>query len=846
MCGKENPAEAEACQFCGAILPLTPAAAPPGNGSEDESWLGRLRRNSTEEPESGQGASSGEAPAEDWLERIRKRSAEDRASLFGAEEPEEKTPEWMQGLDGIGGGAEGEPAPEGEDEDWLARLQAAHPVPFSEPPAFTASESTDATKPPAFTTPEPQQQAGEDDETAEWLRSLESRQVSPAAGLLAEDEDETEGEASAIPPGEAGEQPPPTSEELPPPGPDWLTSPDSGSQPASPDAEIPDWLGSPPTSQTPAARPFSIGTGELPEWLGTGGSSDDETESTPPSTPRKERGLEDLGAGIAAAAMPIPGGADEDLPEWLASAQVPPSEGEDEDWFKNFVAGKIKQETDLSGGELPTPADDLSALPDWLGAETQPGKAESGIAAPGEKEPATPAEYLPDWLRTVEVQGPPTDLPTAPAFTFEGDKNGEAPSISPFASEDIPDWLTPAADDTSSEREGGVTLEPADLPGWLQAMRPIEAVAPLEITIEDDQQVVKAGPLAGLRGILPAEDYATHYRKPPVYSARLQATEKQRESAALLEHILAEEKRPRLAGTERTRAPRRLVRLVVGVLLILALLIPLLAGSASAPLPSLYAPAPLTQFHNILSALPQGAPVLLAVEFDPGFSGEMRYAAAPVLEQLVMAQARLALISSVATGPVLAQNLMDQALDNLARRYNQGDLHYLVENRIVNLGYLAGGVASLQEFASRPQQAARYGWNADPAAPSWDDPVLQGVGSLSDFRAVIVITDSPDTARAWVEQVQPVLGSTPLLVISSAQAAPLIQPYSASGQVQGMLSGLVGGVTYAQLAAPPGSGASYWNAYQVGLLIMIAFIVAGAALQFLTVLLARRKSKPGA
>ena len=186
----------------------------------------------------------------------------------------------------------------------------------------------------------------------------------------------------------------------------------------------------------------------------------------------------------------------------------------------------------------------------------------------------------------------------------------------------------------------------------------------------------------------------------------------------------------------------------------------------------------------------------------------------------------------------MAQSLISQTLldrPDLAAKYS-------VSNSVVNLGYLPGGGASLQEFASAPRQAAQYGFKAgvDPNSP-WLQPVVQNIQDVSQFSMVMVLTDSLDSGRAWIEQVQPALKTTPLMMVVSAQTAPLIQPYVDSGQVKAMISGLAGGTAYQQYLKTAVNSLGDWNAYTYGLLIMVAFILLGIVLQIGTFLFFHRK-----
>jgi hypothetical protein len=75
---------------------------------------------------------------------------------------------------------------------------------------------------------------------------------------------------------------------------------------------------------------------------------------------------------------------------------------------------------------------------------------------------------------------------------------------------------------------------------------------------------------------------------------------------------------------------------------------------------------------------------------------------------------------------------------------------------------------------------------------------LENINALADFTLVVVITDDPDVARSWIEQVEPELDDTPLIMVLSAQAKPLVYPYftSVPKQVNGIVSGVVGGAFY--------------------------------------------------
>jgi hypothetical protein len=124
---------------------------------------------------------------------------------------------------------------------------------------------------------------------------------------------------------------------------------------------------------------------------------------------------------------------------------------------------------------------------------------------------------------------------------------------------------------------------------------------------------------------------------------------------------------------------------------------------------------------------------------------------------------------------------------------------------------------------------------------------LQGIQKLSDFAAVIILTDNADTGRNWIEQAGPRLGSTPMLMIISAQAEPMIRPYFDSGQLKGLVSGLSEAKIYEQANQSLGPthqfglDNQYWDSFSIGMLVAELLIVAGVVLGVLIDWRARHK-----
>jgi len=516
---------------------------------------------------------------------------------------------------------------------------------------------------------------------------------------------------------------------------------------------------------------------------------------------------------------------EEELPNWMSlqneimgeEAEISPEQlpgGE-------FVVDEAEQE--------PSPemesAFEATMDSSFAASEALDAAAEAEAATEDEK---VPPEISPDEARTdMPFKGEDLlawmhDLREEEIKKAEGEGSAEAP---PSKKEGIPDWFEEeeAASQEASEKEE--VLERGDLPTWLSAIRPIEAVIPEDIKQLDEKKVEQAGPLAGLRAVIPAQEDAIHYGKPPVYSVRLQVSEKQRAHAAMLEDILDAEGQAPAEKRKRKTKSQYILRLFIALVILAAAVLPYFdIAVGSIPL-NAGASSRLQAFSTTIDSIPQGATVLLGVDFAPGYSGEMNVVAGGVLARLMSRGIHIAVISTTPTGPALAEGLMDQTLSKMpdyAAQYAQPDWY-------INLGYLPGETASLKEFAQQPRQAVIYGMKAGLSnALVWDTAGLNGINKISDFSAVILVTENLENGRAWIEQVQPMMNDVPLLAASSAQSAPLLQPYVQSGQIQAILAGLPEGLVYGQQTQPAGSQDLAWSSYQNALLISILVILVGA------------------
>jgi hypothetical protein len=599
-------------------------------------------------------------------------------------------------------------------------------------------------------------------------------------------------------------------------------------------------------------------------WLNQFGGIPQPPETSQPAAPQEDLSwLNNLGAASepqsqdTAPNQPIPsqpfsvsedkGAAEEDL-SWLNNLGKPsepsqPVPEQDLSWL-NQLGGQPEplatppfasdeQDTEKVPPRQTAPLDRKKAEeaePDWL---------KRAIEAPSM--PA-PGDLSMDWFSGAEqVEREKTPPPAPQSSPFEADIFS-TPAAEPSAlsnqevdslfSVEMPDWLSqpesgptePAAgkaDDIQTESDE--SLAPVDLPSWVQAMRPMEAVITETAPSLSDQPAETQGPLAGLHGVIPIAPVGSSRRPKPV-SLTLQTSNEQQASALLLEQILGSETSPRTLMSAPVVTSQQWLRWALSGLFIFVLSAMIFIRSQIMPVTTDPAslPAQLSGLSNAVIGIPPNARVLVVIDYEPSLAGEMEAVGAPLLDQIVrLSQPNLSFISTSPNGAALAGRLL------ASRTMIEAGVQSL------NLGYLPGGSAGVLGFIETPGQLI-------PSA---------GVASFLDYSAVVLLTDQAESGRAWVEQLQNrkqvdlALTNQPLLVAASAQAGPLLQPYVSSGQITGMISGLADAARYELINnSRPGMARSYWDTFGAGLMMTVALLIIGGLWSLLTGMRARRVS----
>ncbi|MCS6993428.1 MAG: hypothetical protein NZP74_06295, partial [Anaerolineales bacterium] len=576
------------------------------------------------------------------------------------------------------------------------------------------------------------------------------------------------------------------------------------SAPTAAPSDVPDWLSSLQTAapEVPPSAPTAAPS-EVPDWLSGLQAAVPEAPSSAPTTAPSE------------------------VPDWLsglqtAAPETPPSVPPSAPSPKPFPTGTLRELGALSEPES------SAEVPDWLAGLT------GGTAFSFSSETASVQEKPAEPVATPQPELPDLSNASTPS-PFSA---SETPSIDSLLM-DIPDWLagfTPSPETSPSEPAAPeqTDLQPVELPSWVQAMRPVETMLTGVDAAEAGEEAEQQGPLAGLRSVLPSVPGVLEIRKPKPYPLKLQAGETQRTQAALLERLLSSETESKPVAAPEKVPLLRPLRWVLFGLLTLAVLLPAILGSRFLSVPELPTDpnAPFNRFYDTLSAtVPNDALVLVVTDYPPGFAGELEQAAVPVVTHLMRKNARLTFLSTSPLSMEMGERLLQKSRAVYARNGQQPP-SYVVGQQYLFLGYLPGGAAGVKGFAEQPQKMTGVD---SVSGDLWQTDMLRDkVTDLSGFDVVLVITDDPDNGRLWIEQTAGRIGNTPLLMVTSAQAGPLIQPYAASGQLDGLVIGLEGGALYEKRDSQPGQvypghiKALYWDGFGAAWSIALLAILFGA------------------
>ena len=392
--------------------------------------------------------------------------------------------------------------------------------------------------------------------------------------------------------------------------------------------------------------------------------------------------------------------------------------------------------------------------------------------------------------------------------------------------DDLPDWLTAEVDANSNQLDdtrpeemqmpsaGDATLEPGHLPAWLQAIKPrVLTGKPRRLSRIGDGDSTSRQAAAGGEDLLDTLHAPVSEILQPGVPGGIKISEAQARNVELFSNLLSPQGSPvqkqSVGAIKGARRP--LVRSLVIILLLLSVLVPLFDPDGSGVQPVLF-PAEVVDTFLVLQGMPDAKPVLVVSQFEPGLAGELRLVIRPVLEDLVSRSVPLVVVSTNPTSYAILQDEFAKiALDGFSAE-------------TVNLGYLPGGTIGMISLVDDLRQALPL---TTDLMPAWESEFTRNVDSLEDFGALLLVTDNAETSRGWIEQTGTSAATPPVIVLSSAQIAPMLQPYYASRQIDGFVAGINNSLVYGKIRQKPVSAVQLFGSFQLALLVSALIILIG-------------------
>jgi hypothetical protein len=519
----------------------------------------------------------------------------------------------------------------------------------------------------------------------------------------------------------------------------------------------------------------------------------------------------------------------DELPDWLKM------DGDDEK-LNEFLRKKDLYDSDIkpedSGETIPEEKIKEKEATPKLTEESVEHKKFPSWAGDDDSASAKGAQEIPEELQFLAGIDPDSTIgQTVDPFQIE-----EEEFIDDLFSEELPSWLT-----TASEEESALIIEdeisPGELPGWVEAMRPVVESTDMTGLSEDEDYIENYGPLAGIPSVLPAEAESApdteHAARKPL---DLTATKSHQEYVNLLRKLIGEEKKVKPIKKAAPVQTQRILRWLIAIILIITTGGTIIFGGTidtQLPPEGQITISGYGALYNQINELSDGQPVLIAFDYQPAATAEMHIAAASVVDHLMEQGTYLSFVSTQPTGPVLAEYFLTATQEKHGYKHNQ---------QYINLGYLPGESAGLVSFVIAPKKIIPLAFDGSNA---WGSPPLANVDSIGDFAMILVITDDPNTAKIWIEQVGTHLENTPLNMVVSAQVEPLIQPYfRASPQLlSGYVSGVIHSLNYEHLREQPNLANAAWLPFNIGIIITVGTMFIGGLANGVFSLFSRHRAR---
>ncbi|MCK5125080.1 MAG: hypothetical protein KAR42_02385 [candidate division Zixibacteria bacterium] len=260
-----------------------------------------------------------------------------------------------------------------------------------------------------------------------------------------------------------------------------------------------------------------------------------------------------------------------------------------------------------------------------------------------------------------------------------------------------------------------------------------------------------------------------------------------------------------------SKLDRRWVFLILAVVVIIALLVdfktPLRINKE------------VQSVYDFMEALEPGDYIQMSIDYDPGTIAEMHPMTYAILEQAFKKDVKVIITALSINGPGMAEKAMLDIMDSVRILYGK-ELVYGED--VAFLGYKPyPGIVILsmgQNYRiSFPQDY--YGTPVD------DLPIMKGIINYDDVKGVILITGTSGV-DFWISYANGRYDVELAVGLTGVMAADYYQ-YLRSGQIFGLMGGMLGAAEYELLVKKPGPAMEAMKVQVWAHIVIIVFIIIG-------------------
>lgn len=236
---------------------------------------------------------------------------------------------------------------------------------------------------------------------------------------------------------------------------------------------------------------------------------------------------------------------------------------------------------------------------------------------------------------------------------------------------------------------------------------------------------------------------------------------------------------------------------------------------------------------DVVEALPEGSPVLIAVDYDPGSEAELRPMLVATMRHLALRKCKIYILGLWPNGVPLTRDAIARVFVNEFK-----DQNMVYGRDYVYLGYKPGNESVIKVITTDLKRT----YPSDSAGKSLDEiPMTRDMRNIQDMKLIVSISAGTPGAKEWV-QYAAIPFKIPMIAGSTGVQANQLFPYYPN-QIQGMMAAIKGaaeyeellGKTYTQYQNPAKSEGLRLMAVQVwGHIAMVLFVIVGNVIFFMT------------